>query len=73
MSVYEIAMRELLADPEIHERSKQIFLCLAVDGVPADEVASAYGVERNIVDKIKSRMISRLKEIVAGLEGIDGD
>ena len=73
VSVYEIAMRELLADPEIHERSKQIFLRLAVDGVPADEVASAYGVERNIVDKIKSRMISRLKEIVAGLEGIDGD
>lgn len=72
-SVYEIAMRELLADPEIHERSKQIFLRLAVDGVPADEVASAYGVERNIVDKIKSRMISRLKEIVAGLDGVDGD
>ena len=72
-SVFEIAMRELLADAEIHERSKQIFLRLAVDGVPAEEVASAYGVERNIVDKIKSRMIARLKDIVAGLEGVDGD
>lgn len=72
-SVFEIAMRELLADAEIHERSKQIFLRLTVDGVPADEVASAYGVERNIVDKIKSRMIARLKTIVAGLEGVDGD
>ena len=72
-SVFEIAMLELLADEEIHERSKQIFLRLTVDGVPADEVASAYGVERNIVDKIKSRMIARLKTIVAGLEGVDGD
>ena len=71
-SVFEIAMRELLADAEIHERSKQIFLRLAVDGVSADEVASAYGVERNVVDKIKSRMITRLKNIVAGLEGVDG-
>ena len=72
-SVFEIAMRELLADAEIHERSKQIFLRLTVDGVPADEVASAYGDERNIVDKIKSRMIARLKTIVAGLESVDGD
>ena len=71
-SVFEIAMRELLADPEIHERSKQIFLRLAVDGVSASEVAVAYGVERNNVDKIKSRMIARLKNIVAGLEGVDG-
>lgn len=71
-SVYEIAMRELLSDDSIHQRSKQIFLRLAVDGVPPAEVAAAYGVERNAVDKIKSRMIARLREIVASLEGVDG-
>ena len=71
-SVYEIAMRELLSDESIHQRSKQIFLRLAVDGMSPTEVASAYGVERNAVDKIKSRMISRLREIVASLEGSDG-
>ena len=72
-AVYEIAMREILADGDIHQRSKQIFLRLTVDGVPPDEVASAYGVERGIVDKIKSRMIARIKNIVAALEGADGD
>ena len=70
-SVYEIAMRELLADDSIHQRSKQIFLRVAVEGAPPEEVASAYGVERNVVDKIKSRMIARLKEIVSSLETFD--
>ena len=70
-SVYEIAMRELLADDSIHQRSKQIFLRLAVEGVPPEDVASAYGVDRNVVDKIKSRMIARLKAIVASLEAVD--
>ncbi len=65
-------MRELLSDDSIHQRSKQIFLRLSVDGMSPTEVASAYGVERNAVDKIKSRMIARLREIVASLEGADG-
>ena len=71
-SVYEIAMRELLADDSIHKRSKQIFLQLAVDGVSPDDVASAYGVGRNVVDKIKSRTIARLRDIVSSLEAVDG-
>ncbi len=71
-SVYEIAMRELLSDDSIHQRSKQIFLRLAVDGLPPAEVAAAYGVGRNAVDKIKSRMIAKLREIAASLEGADG-
>jgi len=71
-SVYEIAMRQLLADKEIHQRSKQIFLRLAVDGRSPESVAEAYGVERNAVDKIKSRMISRLKKIIQGLEDVYG-
>ena len=71
-SVYEIAVRELLADDSIHQRSKQMFLRLAVEGVPPEEVASAYGVSRNVVDKVKSRMIARLREIVASLEAMDG-
>jgi DNA-directed RNA polymerase specialized sigma24 family protein len=70
-AVYEIAMRELLADEAIHQRSKQIFLRLAVDGASPEEVASAYGVSRNVVDKIKSRMIARLKEIVVSLGAVD--
>lgn len=70
-SVYEIAVRELLSDGSIHQRSKQIFLRLAVDGVPAEEVASSYGVSRNVVDKIKSRLIARLRDIASSLMDAD--
>ena len=64
----EIAMRQLLSDDRIHERSKQIFQRLAVDGESPDAVAAAYGMNRNGVDKIKSRMIGHLCEIVRALE-----
>ena len=67
-AVMEIAMRQLLADEDIHERSKQIFQRLTVDGLPPEAVADAYGVSRNSVDKIKSRMIERMREIVRTLE-----
>ena len=71
-AVFEIAMRQMLADGSIHDRSKQIFQRLTVDGLPPDEVAAAYGVSRNSVDKIKSRLLARLREIVRLLE-VAGD
>ncbi|MBQ3288781.1 MAG: sigma-70 family RNA polymerase sigma factor [Kiritimatiellae bacterium] len=67
-AVMEIATRQLLADSRIHERSKQIFQRLTVDCMAPDAVAAAYGVSRNSVDKIKSRMVERLREIVRALE-----
>lgn len=67
-AIMEIAMRQLLADDAIHERTKQIFQRVAVDGMPPDEVAAAYGTSRNNVDKIKSRMIEQLREIVRKLK-----
>ena len=67
-AVMEIATRQLLADSRIHERSKQIFQRLTVDCMVPDAVAAAYGVSRNSVDKIKSRMVERLREIVRALE-----
>lgn len=66
----EIAMGKLLDDERIPEKSKQIFQRLAVDGIPAEEVAAAYGTSRNNVDKTKSRMVARLREIVHALEEI---
>ena len=45
-----------------------MFQRLTVDGVSPDEVAVAYGTSRNNVDKTKSRMIARLREIVRTLE-----
>jgi len=69
-AVMELAMRQLLADDSIHEQSKQIFQRLTVDGMSPDDVAAAYGTTRNNVDKIKSRMIGRLRELVGSLEAV---
>ena len=67
-AVLEIAMRQILDDDNIPDKSKQIFQRLTVDGVSPYEVAVAYGTSRNNVDKTKSRMIARLREIVRTLE-----
>ena len=67
-AMFEIAMRQLLSDERISGRSKQIFQRVAVDGIAPDDVAAAYGTSRNNVDKTKSRMIARLREIVRALE-----
>ena len=67
-AVLEIAMRQILDDDNIPDKSKQIFQRLTVDGVSPDEVAVAYGTSRNNVYKTKSRMIARLREIVRTLE-----
>ena len=67
-AVLEIAMRQILDDDNIPDKSKQIFQRLTVDGISPDEVAVAYGTSRNNVDKTKSRMIARLREIVRTLE-----
>ena len=69
-SLLEIAMRQLLDNEQIPERSKQIFQRVAVDGQSPESVAAAYGTSRNNVDKIKSRMLVRLREIVRGLEDV---
>ena len=66
--ILEIAMHQLLNDGGISSKSKQIFQRLAVDGQPPEMVATAYGTSRNNVDKVKSRMLARLREIVRALE-----
>lgn len=69
-SVLEIAMRVLLDDDGIPDKSKQIFQRLTVDGIAPEMVAEAYGTSRNNIDKTKSRMVARLREIVRALEEI---
>lgn len=67
-SLLEIAMHQLLADEQISDKSKQIFQRVTVDGISAEEVAAAYGTSRNNIDKTKSRMMARLRELVRALE-----
>ena len=71
-SLLEIALQQLLADSSIHERTRIVFARVAVNGEKPDEVAAAIGIERNAVDQMKSRMMARLKELVAALEKADG-
>ena len=64
----ELAMRELLADPAVKDQSKQIFRKVAIEGQSPADVAAAFGVTRDVVDQVRSRMNARLRKIVARLE-----
>ena len=64
----EIALQQLLNDESIQSRTRQVFLRVAVNGDSPNDVAAAFGIERNAVDQIKNRMMSRLRELVASLE-----
>ncbi len=64
----ELALRELLADPSVHDQSKQIFIKVAIEGKAPAEVAAAFGVSRDVVDHVRSRLTARLKRIVSKLD-----
>ena len=67
-TLVEIALQQLMNDESIHSRTRQVFLRMVVNGEKPDDVAAAFGIERNAVDQIKSRMMPRLQKIVADLE-----
>ena len=70
-ALFEIALQQLLADDTIHQRTKQVFVRVAVNGEKPEDVAAAFGLARNAVDQIKARLMSRLKELVSNLEKVD--
>jgi len=69
-SVFEIALRQLLATPSIHDRTKQIFIRTAIRQEKPDAVAAALGVSRNVVDQQKRRTLAKFKALVAALKGV---
>ncbi len=69
----ELALREFFANPRITDQSKQIFRKVAIEGLPPADVAAAFGVTRDVVDQVRSRMNARLRKIVARLEGPGGE
>ncbi len=71
-ALLEIALQQLLNDDSIQSRTRQVFLRVAVNGEKPDDVAAAFGIKRNAVDQIKNRMTTRLRELVAALEKVDG-
>ena len=67
-AVLQIALRQLLADDSVQERTKQVFVRVAVNGEDPASVAEAFGVSRNAVDQMKSRMMRRLRDLVSALD-----
>ena len=68
--VVAIAVRQLLADETIQERTKQVFLRVAINHESPDAVAESLGIKRNAVDQMKSRMMTKLREIVEALKSV---
>ncbi len=67
-AVFEIAMRHLLADESVADRTKRIFERTAINGESPESVAAAFKMSRHAVDQAKSRAMARLREIVKQLE-----
>ena len=71
-TVYAVALGQLMDNPRLGARSKQIFLRVAMRGEKPREVAESLGVARGVVDVTKMRMTERLREIVERLKDVDG-
>ena len=67
-SVFEIALRQFLADESIADRTKRIFERVAINGESPEAVAASFKMKRHAVDQAKSRALDRLREIVKDLE-----
>ena len=67
-SVYEIALQQLLADESIHERTKQVFVRLAIAGEKPEAVAESLGIPYNTVIRIRKRAIARLRSYVEAMK-----
>ena len=67
-AVFEIALRQFLADESVADRTKRIFERTAINGESPESVAAAFKMSRHAVDQAKSRAMARLREIVKQLE-----
>ena len=69
-TVFAIAVQQLLADETIQDRTKQVFLRVAINHESPDAVADSFGIKRNAVDQMKSRMMTKQREIVESLKSV---
>ena len=66
-STNEAALEQLLADDSITPTTRQVFRHVALMHEEPVDVARQFGITRNNVDQIKSRLIARLKKIIADM------
>ena len=69
-SIYDMALNQLLSDESIHERTKQVFLRLVVEGEKPEQVAEAYALPYNTVVKMKARLVKQLRGLVKDLQQV---
>lgn len=67
-TVCEVALQQLLADPFVTGRKRQIFMRTAMKGESPEDVAASLAVSRAVVDQTKKRMMDRLRELVERLK-----
>ena len=67
-ALFEIALRQFLADESVVDRTKRIFERTAINGESPEAVATAFKMSRHAVDQAKSRAMARLRELVKRLE-----
>ena len=67
-TVCEVALQQLLADPSVTGRKRQIFMRTAMKGESPEAVAASLAVSRAVVDQTKKRMMDRLRELVERLK-----
>ena len=60
----EAAVDQLMSDPTINARTREVFRHVALQHEPAEAVALQFGITRNNVDQIKKRLIGKLSDLV---------
>ena len=66
-SAMEAALEQVLEDDSISARTREVFRHVALMHEQPEDVARQFGITRNSVDQIKSRMISRLAGLVSAM------
>ena len=66
-SAMEAAVEQLMADESITARTREVFRHVALMNESPEDVARQFGITRNNVDQIKSRMIGKLSALVSSM------
>lgn len=64
LAALETAIEQLMADDTLSAQTRSIFRHVALMHEKPEAVAAQFGVTRNNIDQIKSRLIARLSELV---------
>lgn len=66
-SAMEAALDQMFADDSISPRTREVFRHVAIMHEKPEDVARQFGITRNGVDQIKSRMVARLAKLVGAM------